>query len=361
MDDDDPLEQLRTELLDAYDRLQVREHPAAPSKAHARRARRGVVGASAIALTVSASVAAAIVIAIRPSAPLSGVLPRQLLGTRYALRITPDLRVGHAGWCVALVDIRTATSVLPNPSTCIGSGRSPLIARGGIQTISPTTGAVDGWLLYAIVDKQVAALKAPDNTRILPVASASLPLGWRAALTISANPKESHSTIATLTPVDAKGRKLPTRVGTPVVLPARTVDPRRQPTSGCRIDLEYPRGVRVLSARALRDPLPESLPITSGFLSCYSLSLDFHGHAGTATLLVASQHPGHQPVALPGAKPLRGHPGVQVAPIGDPGSPSASQGQRLLARRVAGAWLLVRTSAPTDVALALLNGLVART
>jgi hypothetical protein len=361
MDDSDPLERLLGELLDAHDRRQTADQPSSAPRNTSRRLRRRIVVVSAVVLAVSASAAAAIVIETRSSAPLSGALPHQLLGSRYMLRVAPDLRAGHVGWCVALLDIRTATSVLPNPTTCVSAAGTLLIARGGIETLSPTTGAVGGWLLYAVVDKRVAALKAPSGTRILPISSALLPSNWRAAVTIAASPSvgAGRSTVATLTPLDAEGRALATRVGKPLVLPTRKVDPQHPPASGCRIDVPRLPGVRVLGANTLSDALPESLPVGPGFLSCYSLTLDAHGQASDAALLVDAQHPGRRPADLPGAIPLRGHPGVDVESPVEQGNSGSSQTERLFCRRVGGAWLIVQTLAHTDAALALLKDLAA--
>jgi hypothetical protein len=363
MDDDDPLERLLDELLDAHDRLQTADQPEQASEPPLRRFRRAVVVVSAVVVAVSASATAGILIETRSSAPLTGTLPHQLLGSRYMLGVTPDLSVGHVGWCIALLDIRTRTSVLPNPTTCVSDGDAPLIARGGIQILSPTTGAVNGWLLFAIVHEAVVALKAPDGTRILPISSSLLPSGWRAAVTIAANPsrRAGRSTVATLTPLNGHGRDLRTRLATPIALRTRRVNPTHPPATGCRIEARNVRGVRLLRARTLIGDLPGSLPTSSGFLSCYSLTLDFRGHASTAALLVDSRHPGRRPSALPGSTPVRGHPGVEMETAGGGGASVEPETAVLLARRFENAWLVVQTSVSEDSALALLEALAAHT
>lgn len=314
---------------------------------------------SAAAVTVSAS-AAGIVIATRPSAPLRGPLPHQLLGSRYALKVTPDLRAGHAGWCVALLDIQTATSVLPNPATCVTPRGGPLIARGAIATISPTTAKVDGWLLYAIVSRAVAALKEPDGSRLLPISSRSLPPDLRAAVTIATNPTTDHSTVAALTPLAADGRRLPSAAGTPIALRVRKVDPGRPPATGCRIAARTERDIRLKAAYTISGPLPRSLPVASGLLSCYSLLVDYRGEAATAALLVNAQKPRRRPAALPGARPLPGHEGILIEAASQGALPNGEK-ERLLARRVGAGWLVVQTPGSVASALDLLEGFVART
>lgn len=359
MDDDDPLKRLLDELLDAHYRLQTVDRTANERRSYSRGRRRRTIAISAAILALSASAAAAIVVATRPSAPLSGALPRELFGSRYTLGVTPDLRAGRAGWCVALLDIRTSASVLPNPATCGSTGSGPLIARGGIETLSPTTATVEGWLLYAIVDKSVRALRTPDGMRILPISSGSLPSGWRAAVTVTTKPKTSHS-IATLTPLDASGRQLSTRLANVIVLPTRAIAPSHAPASGCRITVQSLQGLRVLAAHTLRGPLPGSLTAAPGFLSCYSISLDFRGVPSRAALLVNSQHPGQRPPAITGTTPLRGHPDIEAEP-NSVGGTSGAPVQRLVARRVGTSWLVLQTSASTNAAVALLHDLVART
>ena len=360
MDDDDPLEQLLDQLLDAHDRQQTAAPPK-PATERPRRLRPAVIVFAALALLATASAGAALLVEGRRSAPLRARLPHQLLGDRYNLAVSPDLRAGHAGWCVALLDLRTGASVLTNPALCVSQGNQPLIARGGIQVLSPTTGAIGGWLLYAIVRKGVAGLRAPNNVRILPIASPSLPAGWRAAITVATNPSTGvrRTTIATLTPVDRLGRDLPTRTAKPIVVSTRAVNPRRPPRDGCRINARPLPGLRLSKARALSSPVPDSPTTTpTGFLTCYSVSLAFHGSSGTAALLVSAQRPGRRPGALPGAKPLRGNSHVELEVAGEAalaGAPPA----RLVAKRVGNGWLVIRTAATTDVALALLRDLSA--
>ncbi len=361
MHNDDPLEQLLDELLEAHDRLQSGGTPESASKATPRRLGRTVVVVSAITLVISTSAVAGILIVTRRSAPLEGALPKQLLGSRYTLTVTPSLRAGDVGWCISLLDIRTGTSVLPTPSTCVSQGHDPLIARGGIEILSPATGGVAGWLLFAIVDQEVAALKAPGGTRILPIASPSLPSNWRAAVTIAGGPslRTGRATVATLTPIDAGGRVIPTPAAKPVLVPNRPVNARNPPSTGCRITTRRLPGVQLLAARAVIGPLPKSISAPPGFLSCYSLTVAYLGRASSVALLVDSEHPGRRPGNLPGTTTLRGAARVQQLPAGAEGSVGASAG-RLIAERVRDAWLVVRTSAPTNVALSLLRDLTAK-
>ncbi len=363
MDGDDPLKQLLDDLLDAHDRLQTANQPLpTPRRIFGWRWQR-VIAASAAVFAIAASAAAAIVVTTRRSAPLSGSLPHQLLGSRYTLAVTPDLRTGHAGWCVALLDIGISAAVLPNPGTCVSPGYEPLIARGGIETLSPTTAAVNGSLLYAIVNEQVATLEAPNGVRIVPISSPSLPRGWRAVVTIttrtSANARSPA--LAGLVPLNAAGHDLATRINKSVAFSSRAVDPRHPPATGCRISARNMGGVRLMTAEALSEPLVKRPLGPAGLLSCYSLTFSFRGQAATATLLVDSQHPGRRPVPLPGTRPVPGRSGLHVEPDPAPTTTGGTQMERLFAGRVGAAWLVVQTPASTDTAVAMLKDLVAHT
>lgn len=223
---DDPLQNLLGELLQAHDRLRAAEQPAASppiagvgarvtnagirariATAWRLRRRRSLAALSAGALVMTASAAAAVVIATQPSRPFSGPLPPELLGTRYALRVTSRPRADQARWCISLLDLRAHRMVLSGPGACV-SGSGPLIARGGLIVLDPVSGHVHGELLYAIVDRRVAALQAPDGVRIRPISSRELPAGWRAAIIIQTHPVTVRGHVVTLTPLDAAGKPM---------------------------------------------------------------------------------------------------------------------------------------------------------
>jgi len=361
----DPLNDLLGELLQAHDRLRLAEQPAVgaavprhvfmPTRRRRRRHGRrfGALVAAAVALTASA---AAAVVAVLGSAPLTGRLP-QLLGTRYSLQVSPDLRAGRAGWCVGLLDLRTHQSLLPFGSECV-SGSGPLIARGGLAEISPATGRAGAWLLYAIVNRQVSTLRAPGGTRIRPIASPRLPAGWLAAITIDTHPPRlGRSAVITLTPLNAGGRPLPAAAGASLALPTRAVPAAQPPARGCRIEARPEPGLRILGARAVRGPVPRALPAASGYLSCYSLALDLNERASTAAVLIGTRVPGAAPPAIPGLRRLPDRSGVWVGSLSSAPGPLPGPVQRLFARRVARGWLVLQSPAPSAAAIALLRHL----
>lgn len=367
----DPLESLLGELLSAHDRLRAGEQPVADRSAGRVRSalrgvwlgrrRRTVAALAAGALAVTATATAAVVIAVS-SQPLTGRLPSELLGTRYALWVAPDLQAGHAGWCVSLLDIDANDAVLPAPDACV-SGRGPLIARGGIAVLSTKTGRETARLLYAIVDRRVAALRAPDGTTIRPVASRALPRDWRAAVIVQAHPASSggHSaaTAITLTPLGADGRPLSTVTGEPETLPTQNVSAGRSGRPGCSLRVSAAPGLQLGDARRLAAPLPRGLPGATGFLACYSLNIDAGGGVSVAALLVDAAHPGAAAPSLPGFRPLRAQSGIWIGPATTAGGADTGMLQRLFARRAGHAWLVLETPASQAMALAMLDRITA--
>ncbi|HWD70096.1 MAG TPA: hypothetical protein VG293_07855 [Solirubrobacteraceae bacterium] len=298
------------------------------------------------------SAAAAVVIATRGSAPVAGRLP-ELLVSRYALRAVPDLRAGHAQWCIALLERSGARWNLPAGEQCVGTSR-PLVARGGLISLSPASGSVGAWLLWGVVDRRVASLRSPSGLRILPISSSALPAGWRAAVTIERRPavRRGHSTIVELTPLDSAGRPIPAGTASPVALPTRSVAPAHHPAAGCRLRVRPGSGAELLAARTLAAPLPRTLPAT-GFLACYSLTVELAGAAGKLAVLVDAHHPGLDFGPIPGLRPLSRSPGIGV------GSqyPDVDAGglEHVYARRARRAWVVLATAAAPTRALALLR------
>jgi hypothetical protein len=210
---DDPVEQLLDELLRAHDRQRAKSKPRRRSPSGQPGSKRWhlrtrIVAVSAAVMTVCASAAAAVVIATNKSAPLKGELPPQLLGSRYALEVTPDRSAGHGSWCISLIAVKTHTPLLGSHPRCVTPGPGPLILRGGVSVISPVTGQFSGFLLYAVVRGDVPGLREPDGQTVEPISDGALPKGWRAAVVIETDPAATPGIPATLTPIDARGNPL---------------------------------------------------------------------------------------------------------------------------------------------------------
>jgi hypothetical protein len=359
---EDPIGALLEELLSAHDGLQERRlepaYRAEAATSHGSRrvrraAHRGWRATAVVSLAVITliSAAAAFVVETRVSAPLSGTLPRQLLGVSYSLQVGPDLVAGEAAWCATLHEASAQRSLALGPGHC-EAPQGPVIAQGGLVVVSAVTGAANGWLLYAIVDQRVDLLTVPGGTRVIPIHQPQLPPDWTAAVTIQVNPKNgipSASAVA-LTPLGSQGHPLlsalrPT-AETPR-LPVRPVNPLRPPSHGCAIEVQGASGLRLGHAWALRG-LPPARPSMSvaGFLSCYSLTFEVHGQQGVAAILLdASQSGAGTPAEIPGTRSVPGEAGVAIGPGGEDLGFGFSPRDRLVVERISGGWLVVQTAA----------------
>lgn len=373
---DDPFGELLDQLLDAHDSL--KEDPsrrgsedASPSSIAPERVARGgrrprrLALLVAVAVIASISSAGALVLQTQTSAPLTGRLPRDLLGTRYALEVGPDLMAGQFAWCTTLRALGSGDQPSLGPGSC-ETPRGGVIAQGGLAAVTASTGALTGLLLYAIVDQRVAALRRPDGTQVIPIHSPRLLPDWTAAVTIQSNPKPlDHLAAVTLTPISARGVAL--RAAIPqsaqtTQLPVRPVNPTRPPARGCAIDARGVPGIRLGQALTLRSAVPTRLAAAQpGLLSCYSVTFDVHGRSGVAAVLVDSRHPGRTPSELPGTRPLPGDQSVVTGPGAENLGYGFIAGGQLVAEPIRDGWLVVQISATTAASQRVLRFLQART
>jgi hypothetical protein len=363
MDDHDPLDRLLDELLDAHDRLQTEDQPSRLiSKRFPHGLSRRLILISGLVLTLSASAAATIVVGTRTSAPLSGSTPRELLNSHYSIRVAPDLDAGHSGWCIALLTGQAEALMSPLFGTCV-SPTGPVVLRGSLIVVSAHGGAQTGWLLYAIVRRQVTEILAPGTTLVRPISSPDLPSAWRAAVVIQSNASLGApiQVAPKLIALDARGQAVTARASKATVIPARDVDPQHPPTTGCsiRVSGAMPE-LSLQTAQALSVPVPKSLPVDAGFLACYSLRFKLRGRSGLISQLLDARNTASRPANLPGLRRLKDHPGVWVGVGVSEGSGASPGGSRLFAERRGNSWLVVQTTASASDTLGLLSRLVVK-
>jgi len=312
------------------------------------------------ALVLTASAAAAIVLT-RPSAPLHGSFPpqlQQLLGSRYALAVTPDIGIAGAGWCIELEQLPSERVAWPKTERCVTPRGGAVIDRGSVVAISPHTGSVAGWIVYAVVDRRVPKLRGPDGALIRPTRNATLPDGWRAAVAFSASSDHRRvgTTVVQLTPLDARGHVLAAGQDDEAPHTIQPQNPAKPPQRGCRITAGSIRGLQLQSAAALwRHRLPHTERSGDGLLSCYTLRLKLHGRDAFAALLVNARHPGATPPAIATTRRLAPSSNIWVQR-----PPRRANLPTLWARRVPGGWLVLRTALEQHAALHLLENLHAR-
>ncbi len=116
--------------------------------------------------------------------------------------------------------------------------------------------------------------------------------------------------------------------------------------NGCRITTHNADGVVISGGSAITMMGRYHTLGEKGFVACASVSYTWRGWSLLAGVLVNASDPGAMPFPLPGAKLMKGHPGIVEAP--------GFEGP-MVGRSIKGGWLLVAKGANTQQRLELLN------
>jgi hypothetical protein len=300
--------------------------------------RRGLWLIAAV-LLLGGSAAAAALIAGERSRSLSGIVPPydargeiSVAGAHYEITIAPSLQPGSIGWCtwIGFSDVPHFRGGGFSGGGCDGTPAvgSPLFGPDGERGPG---------LWYVLTAPQVAAVHVADGPTVLTRASARLPFGFRAAV-FELPAKTPSGRAPRLTALDAAGRPIPgSFYETPPKEPARYWQhPQRQPQGRCPLTARPGSGVSVREGMILTAIAPDPGIIGHAYLSCVGLGFRLHGTWFKAAVLLDAKHPGAPPAALPGMRSVPGAPSFL-----ERSSPSISEDQDLVARRVGDAWLVV--------------------
>ncbi|HVA19421.1 MAG TPA: hypothetical protein VMU55_04535 [Solirubrobacteraceae bacterium] len=303
---------------------------------------------AALALTVSATATAAIVVLVdRGSAPLSGTVP-SLRALHYDVPLTPDLEAGDAGWCSdPRFSITSVRSPYSGGGACAPSYRpgTPILLAGGepisnaenlLKSSHTPVTAQQGHtnLFWAIVTSRVAALRLSPGHVVLARRDGRLPSGWKAIIAFVSGQIDPVA-------LDSAGRVIPgsPNGGPPTIAraPTRSVEPG-SPTASSPCSIHAPRLPYVTASwgvLATRVPTLGSSVTGNVLFSCARSWYSVKGYteAPSAAILLSAQDPRRAAPALPGLTPT-GRPGIFAEDGGADGP--------LLATRVGRAWLVVQ-------------------
>ena len=245
--------------------------------------------------------------------------------------LVPALQAGDGGWCVTL----------GHPDGC----KAGLVEKGPILVESWSAQAVGSsmWTAEAsaITEPSVAAVSL-ERSRFLTRRAPQLPDHLRALVVRKTFTRSEGSPTAQrlpprLRPLSASGRPIPQHGGggEPLLysLPVETwrAPGGPPPSAICQIRATGPTPLFAAEGGSVVTRLvPGPTALGNPFVSCASTR--YNDALLRASVLLDARHPGSTPAALPGMLPLRGHPGIFIAPGAE---------SQMLARRVPHAWLVI--------------------
>lgn len=257
--------------------------------------------------------------------------------------LLPPEEAGEAGWCM-----KTGATVITG-CAAYTRARLPIVAEswsgegGGaseqIRGFALTTGEVTHVVLKGQAIPTRAETMLPDGLRAVSV-------------TFRGKGPSNGEPFPRLQPLDAQGRMVPTRRGERLITwtePIRFSNISHSTVDACHIAAEPIAGLVVGGGSVV--PRIRSYPNLLGqaLQACADSSYAINGQHLLATMLLSAAHPGSTPASLPAALPLHGHPGVFYEP--------EVEGGETLARRIAGAWLVVSKGENRQQRLMLLGRL----
>ena len=325
--------------------------------ARARQRRRTWIAAVAIAAT-AAPVAIGLlasrgadrpVVARRTVPRASGSAVKGGAGITYTVGVTPPLKAGVVGWCLAFTE---------HDPPVDGGGGSGGSGCGGTRLGAPFVASQIGgfgtqsesFVNYVYVTTaQVAAVRISPKLTIHTRSDPRLPDGDRIAVGVAPGNNAVKQAPVALTRAGAviPAHPLPTVPSEPALFWHKAAPP-----AACELDTAKIPGARptfgevVPRLRAFPQVAPGTL------LSCASMSFTIHRETINAAILLNAQHPGTPPGSLPGTASVARQPETVNEPASRTGINLALTG-----RRIGSAWLMIETSGTLANRLTILNNL----
>jgi hypothetical protein len=354
-----------------------------------------------VALVIAASAAAA-VLSFTRSQPLAGrvpgaVSPASLAGFAYAIRESPSIQPGWAGWQVWIVYSRPGTSGYGQMGKLGGFGypttTTPVFGSGGLVDDCVQCYARGTPVEYVLTSPQVFAVRIGSQT-IRTVSSPALPTGDRVAVffihakgrvdVIPVNgpvpagklppgvkvPPGRMKNVIFVLPLDRSGRVIPTRFtpraypeagrtstwmapdastrwwrldGIPVPYHGRGYHQPPHPGPGvCELAQHGLPALHAQFGQTIAWLTPVKNALGEVFLPCANTAYYLHGSQIEAAVLLDGHHPGQVLGPIPGARPVPGQPGIVDLPTGQFPTSLGFRNFGLTAKRVGNAWLVAR-------------------
>jgi hypothetical protein len=398
----DPFEILRTQLVEAAERIAAESRPRWRARSGwGRRGRPRPLAVLVAALVICGSATAAVLsLGGSASQPLSGRVPgrpvggppatalRSVAGDRYRITVFPDLSAGAAGWATGVAFSRSGQPTSGGQAGGLyPTAGAPIFGGAGVGYI-PVGPQKSASVAFTLTGPEVAAIRF-DGRTIRTFTSSQLPTGDRVAvfflpagapapvpagsferiirgtIRVPAGPGRSWRRIraAAIVALDAAGRVIPvsrSNLGAfpsiafwqapSAVTPTIHEPPYHGPTHPgpgvCELGQSDMPGLTPEWGHTLARITPITGAQGELLLSCIDTHYYLHGWPLTVAVLLNAQHPGAAPGPLPGATPV-----ANATDMVD------SAGSGLSGRRIDHAWLIVSGGSGTAQRLRVLAAL----
>jgi hypothetical protein len=252
---------------------------------------------------------------------------------QWEVRLTPGLEGGWVGWCM---------SVRVGPSHATRCPVAPRQEGIGYESWEAGEGGTRGVVLVNAPTSDVAVDDADVAEETVPVSD--IPSVSAAVVEIPKPFPASSQWFDEFDPVfdglrssGGRGWSAPERSYSAALPASGWQEPARAPVGVCSLTAAGLKGITPRFGHVATSLAPTPGIAGVGFASCVDTEYTFAGASLDAAVLLNAAQPGSAaPVPLPGAAPVRHHPGLFSAP--------GWNGQ-ILARRVGDAWLAVEGGA----------------
>lgn len=243
--------------------------------------------------------------------------------------LLPPESAGWAGWCMK------TGSTLISGCGAYARARPPILAETWWGHGEGPSKVIQG---FALTTSEVAYVAIKHGPPVRTDAQSGLPAGLRAIVVeLHGKGPANREPFPRFTPLNSKGEKirstLPGGELATWTKPSRVPNARRPSLGVCRIEAEPLSGLIPTGGSVITHVSSYSNFLGQAFQVCADTSYSVHKWPLLATVLLSAASPGSRPASLPAALPLPGHPGIFYEPD--------VTGGETLARRVAGAWLIV--------------------
>jgi hypothetical protein len=260
--------------------------------------------------------------------------------------LLPPEEAGSAGWCMK------TGSTLISGCGAYARARPPILAETWSSQGKGPSELIRGFALTASQVAHVVLRGQTISTRTEPM----LPDGLRAVIVdFRAKRPGNGEPFPRFRPLNAQGQAMPVRRGNQLITttePIRFSNASRPAAGACRIEAPPIKGLVVGGGSVVASVHSYRNLLGQAFQACVDSSYAINGQHLLATVLLSAASPQSTPASLPAALPLPGHPGVFYEPD--------VEGDETLARRIAGAWLVVSKGDNQEQRLALLEHLRVR-